>query len=96
MITETGAAVVESAPELPRSPAALVAAIQGRAIVLLDRLLRRDGRAPVRVTPPEPPIAYRGADAELLRLQQEVLALALEALGTAPAADESEDPSPDP
>lgn len=96
VITETGTAVVESAPELPRSPAALVAAIQGRAIVLLDRLLRRDGRAPVRVTPPEPPIDYRGADAELLRLQQEVLALALEALGTAPAAEEPDDPSPDP
>ena len=96
VISETGTAVVEPAPELPRSPAALVAAIQGRAIVLLDRLLRRDGRAPVRVTPPEPLIDYRGADAELLRLQQEVLALALEALGTEPAADEPEDPSPEP
>ena len=96
VISETGAAVVEPLPALPRSPAALVAAIQGRAIVLLDRLLRRDGRAPVRVAPPEPPIDYRGPDAELLQLQQEVLALALEALGTAPAADPAADESSDP
>ena len=54
------------------------------AMDMLDRLLRREGRAPVRVVPSEPMTDYRGADAELLRLQQEVLALALEALGTDP------------
>jgi hypothetical protein len=37
------------------------------------------------VTPPERKTVYRGADAELLRLQDEIIALALEALGTAPA-----------
>ncbi len=95
VISETEANVVTPPPELPRSPAALVAAIQGRAVALLDRLLRREGRAPVRVTPPEPLTEYRGADAELLRLQQEVLALALEALGTAPADREPASP-PDP
>jgi hypothetical protein len=61
-----------------------VAAVQGRAIALLDALLRRDARTPIRVTPPEPKTTYRGADADLLRLQEEVLKLALEALGTAP------------
>jgi Cytochrome c554 and c-prime len=81
-----GAPVPETPPPsaLPRSPAAAVAAVQGRALALLDALLRRDARAPIRVTPPEPKTTYRGADAELLRLQEEVLRLALEALGTAP------------
>jgi len=71
---------------LPASPAAALAAVQGRVIVLLDSLLRRGARAPVRPVPPEPKTAYRGADAELLLLQQEVLALAMESLGTAPRA----------
>lgn len=96
VISDTGATLVESPPELPRSPAALVAAVQGQAIRLLDRLLRRDGRAPIRVTPPTPPVDYRGADAELLRLQQEVLALALEALGTAPADGDARDANAEP
>jgi len=90
----TTVVVIDQPPPLPRSPAAIVAAIQGRAVVLLDRLLRREGRAPVRVTPPEPSTDYRGADAELLRLQQEVLALAVEALGTAPQAPEDADAEP--
>jgi hypothetical protein len=38
----------------------------------------------VRPVPPESRTTYRGADAELLQLQQEVLALAMESLGTAP------------
>jgi hypothetical protein len=62
-----------------------VAAVQGRVIVLLDSLLRRDARAVVRIAPP-PPTAYKGPDAELLKLQEEVLALALESLATAPPA----------
>ncbi len=88
--------IIEQVPVLPRSPAAVVASIQGRAIALLDRLLRREGRAPVRVTPPEPTTEYRGADAELLRLQQEILALALDALGTAPFPDDEVAVVPDP
>jgi hypothetical protein len=69
---------------LPASPAAALAAVQGRVIVLLDSLLRRGARAPVRPVLQESRTAYRGADAELLLLQQEVLALAMESLGTAP------------
>jgi Cytochrome c554 and c-prime len=82
--TPVPAVETPSPSALPRSPAAAVAAVQGRAIALLDALLRRSARAPIRVTPPEPKTVYRGADAELLRLQEEVLRLALEALGTAP------------
>jgi hypothetical protein len=59
--------------------------VQGRVIMLLDSLLRRDARAVVRITPP-PPTTYKGPDAELLTLQEEVLALALESLATAPPA----------
>jgi hypothetical protein len=77
-------AAAAPASALPSSPAAAVAAVQGRAIALLDALLRRDARTPIRVTPPERKTTYRGADAELLQLQEEVLRLALEALGTAP------------
>jgi hypothetical protein len=69
---------------LPTSPAAAVAAVQGRAIALLDALLRRGGRAPVRVTPPEKKTDYKGPDADLLRLQDDVLSLAIDALRTAP------------
>ena len=69
---------------LPISPPAAVAAVQGRLIMLLDSLLRRDARAAVRVAPPPPP-AYRGPDAELLRLQDEVLSLAIESLAAPPA-----------
>jgi hypothetical protein len=66
------------------SPAGLVSALQGRIAQLLSDLLSRGVRAPV--TPPSTMqrTPYRGADAELLRLQEEVIALALEALGTAP------------
>jgi hypothetical protein len=69
---------------LPLSASAAVAAVQGRLIVLIDSLLRRDARTPVRLSPPTPP-AYHGPDAELLRLQDEVLALAIEALAAPPA-----------
>ena len=78
-------AVSSLAAALPASPAAAVAAVQGRAIALIDALLRRGGRAPVRVTPPEKKADYKGPDADLLRLQDDVLSLAIEALRTAPA-----------
>lgn len=70
---------------MPLSPSAAVAAVQGRVIALLDSLLRRDARAVVRIAPPAPAEKYAGADAELLRLQDEVLSLALESLATPPA-----------
>jgi hypothetical protein len=69
---------------VPRSPAALVAAVQGRAIELLTSLLQRGGVTPVRIIAP-PASTYTGPDAELLQLQREALLLALTALGTAPA-----------
>ena len=75
---------------LPRSPAALVAAVQGRAIELLNSLLQRGAVVPVRVRPENPVAQYSGPDAELLRLQREVLMLAIDALGSPPS------PSPPP
>jgi hypothetical protein len=73
-------------PVLPPTPAGIVASIQGRLIGILDALLSRAVTTSTRVTPPERKTVYRGADAELLRLQDEVIALALEALGTKPAS----------
>ena len=84
MSSDTINAVSSLAAALPTSPAAAVAAVQGRAIALIDALLRRGGRAPVRVTPPEKKADYKGPDADLLRLQDDVLSLAIEALRTAP------------
>ncbi len=69
-----------------QTPASLVGALQGRVAQLLGDLLTRGVRTPVKLTAPATKTAYRGADAELLRLQEEVIALALEALGTAPPA----------
>ena len=79
-------AISSLAALLPTSPAAAVAAVQGRAIALLDALLRRGGRVPVRVNEPEKKTTYRGPDADLIRLQQDVLSLALDALRTPPAS----------
>ena len=67
-----------------QSPASLVGALQGRVVQLLSDLLSRGVRTPVKLTAPETTTPYRGTDAELLRLQEEVIRLALEALGTAP------------
>jgi hypothetical protein len=72
-------------PQLPPTPTGIVASIQGRLAALLDNLLSRGTTTPTRVTPPTRKTVYRGADADLLRLQDEVIALALEALSTAPA-----------
>jgi hypothetical protein len=71
-------------PVLPPTPTGIVASLQGRLIGILDALLSRNVTTPTRVTPPERKTVYRGADAELLRLQDEIIALALEALGSAP------------
>jgi hypothetical protein len=81
------AAPVAAAPEptLPTTPAGIVAAVQGRIASLLDRLLGSGVSAPLPVTPPGRKTVYRGPDADLLRLQEEVIALALEALGSKPA-----------
>ena len=78
-------ATVLDAP-VSQSPASLVGALQGRVAQLLNDLLTRGVRTPVKLTAPATKTPYRGADAELLRLQEEVIGLALEALGTAPPA----------
>ena len=69
---------------LPRSPAALVAAVQGRAIELLSSLLQRGAVVPARIRPADQAIQAAGPDADLLKLQREALLLVLDALGTAP------------
>jgi hypothetical protein len=71
-------------PQLPPTPTGIVASIQGRLVALLANLLNAGTTTPTRVAPPTKKTVYRGADAELLRLQDEVIALALEALSTAP------------
>lgn len=81
-------------PVLPRTPTGVVASIQGRLAALLERLLASGARSPQRVAPPEKKTEYRGADAELLRLQDEVIALALEALGVAPSTPGQAKPQP--
>lgn len=80
------AVVLPPDPVLPPTPAGIVASLQGRLIGILDALLSRAVTVSTRVTPPERKTVYRGADAELLRLQDEVIALALEALSNKPAA----------
>jgi hypothetical protein len=72
------------APDLPLTPAGLVSAIQGRIAALLDDLLTKGTRVPVPVTPPPPKTTYRGTDTDLLRLQDEIISLALEALRSPP------------
>ena len=63
----------------PRSATARVAEARGGAAVVLARVLR--GGAKVRALPPaSSPREFKGPDGELLRLQDEAIALALEAL----------------
>ena len=79
---------------LPLSSSELVAEVQGRLIAVLDALLRRGGRAPVRVTPSEIATEYDGDAAALLEVQEAALRLALEALGTTPAEPDGEPQDP--
>ena len=72
---------------LPASLSAAVALVQGRLIATLTDILQRGGSVPTRTSTPAPALApYSGPDAALLELQREAIGLALEALGTAPAA----------
>ncbi|HUG54775.1 MAG TPA: hypothetical protein VMR21_14295, partial [Vicinamibacteria bacterium] len=66
-------------PSGPRSATARVAEARGGAALLLARLLSEGKRAP-GLEPPSPPREFKGPDGELLRLQDEAIALALEAL----------------
>jgi hypothetical protein len=66
-------------PPGTRGAASAVAESRGRAALVLDRLIRAGARAP-GLPGPARPREYRGPDGELLRLQDEVLALAVETL----------------
>jgi len=60
------------------------ASLQGRLIAWLEQLIA----GPTQVSVAPPPVrrqVYRGPDAELLRLQDEVIRLAIDALAAAPS-----------
>ena len=68
-----------AAPAGPRSATAQVAEARGGAAVVLARVLRGGAKVPA-LPPASPPREFKGPDGELLRLQDEAIALALEAL----------------
>jgi hypothetical protein len=68
-----------AAPTGPRSATARVAEARGGAALVLARVLRGGAKAPA-LPPASPPREFKGPDGELLRLQDEAIALALEAL----------------
>jgi hypothetical protein len=78
------------APDAPMTPATMLGSIQGRLAALLDTLLVRGVVLPKPVTPPQKQTLYRGADAELIRLQDEIISLALEALASPPPKPRSQ------
>src|SRR5262245_54469209 len=68
------------------SASASVAAAQGQVIVAITDLLRSGASGPTSVKARSPLASkYAGADAALLQLQADAIALGLEAFGTAPA-----------
>ena len=75
--TPTPAASPASPRLRPRS--AEIAELRGRAAVLLERLLRAGARSPGAAAPTRP-LEFAGPDGELLRLQDEAIALALESV----------------
>jgi hypothetical protein len=66
-------------PAGPRSTTARVAEARGGAAVVLARVLRAGTKVP-SLPPASAPREFKGPDGELLRLQDEAIALALEAL----------------
>jgi cytochrome c554/c'-like protein len=68
-----------AAPAGPRSVTARVAEARGGAALVLARVLRGGARVPA-LPPASAPREFKGPDGELLRLQDEAIALALEAL----------------
>lgn len=68
-----------AAPVGPRSVTARVAEARGGAALVLARVLRAGAKMPA-LPPASPPREFKGPDGELLRLQDEAIALALEAL----------------
>jgi len=68
-----------AAPAGPRSATARVAEARGGAALVLARVLRGGAKMPA-LPPAAAPKEFKGPDGELLRLQDEAIALALEAL----------------
>jgi len=66
-------------PAGPRSATARVAEARGGAALVLARVLRGGAKVPA-LPPASAPREFKGPDGELLRLQDEAIALALEAL----------------
>ncbi len=64
-----------------RPPSARAAEIRGEAILILESLLRRKTAPSTTVPPPAGFLEYEGPDGELHHIQDEALALAVEALG---------------
>jgi hypothetical protein len=78
---------VRAGSETPGSVSASVALVQGRLIEMLTEMLQRGATVPVRSgTSPPNLTPYTGPDAALLQLQRDAIALALEILGSPPAA----------
>jgi hypothetical protein len=77
--TVVPAAASTPAAAAPRTKAAEIAEARGKGAALLDKLLRAGARVK-DAPPPSRPLEFKGTDSELLRLQDEALALALEAL----------------
>jgi hypothetical protein len=77
----TSAALAPSSTAASATPsaAARVAGLRGEGIAAIEKLLRAGVRAP-ELPAPAAPDEFKGPDAELLRLQDEVFALALQAL----------------
>src|SRR5688572_2427622 len=86
----TDVAPVAPAPPLgtpsaePPSISGLIASVQGRLMNVLASMLRQNATVPQRVVPPAKPAVYSGPDRDLLKLQDEIISLALEVLGKAP------------
>jgi len=81
------AAPALSAPAAPAAPAsgpvpatAPVPAARGRAVVAATQLLKSKGAGQIALPEPAPPKEFDGPNGELLRLQDEILYLALETL----------------
>jgi len=78
---------VRASVETTGSVSASVALVHGRLIEMLTEMLQRGATVPVRTgTPPPNLTPYTGPDAALLQLQRDAIALALEILGSPPAA----------
>jgi Cytochrome c554 and c-prime len=71
-----------SGPAAP--PKAPLPALRGRAVAIVDGILKSSGPGQLVLPAPSPPREFGGPDGELLRLQDEVLYLALDALRKKP------------